>query len=810
MRLFREAERLAPDKVGVQIGIARAALALGRAEEGIKALDRAAELNPAVREDAEWKDLRQRLSQTAATPADGSPVQAALAELDRQIAAIPTEKASDAEALRSIRDRLAKEAKTGPALSAVDRRQIEQLAEVAGKADPCGAEFASSVQSFLSASEPVMFRHPDQLRLLALRVRVALHGYCFDEAWTTGRVLIAMGADRAEADTAVLDALVALRQAGCDNWRRTEAEIDSSRSLARTLVREARTAVDAMGDSTWKQSHLYRTAALQAESGDIVEALQTATLIVDSRRRADVLRSIADAQADSGDFEAALSTLSRISDGRDESVLAQPSVLRVLVRAGRVDRAREIATNSAIGNERDWALRVIAEQQAEGGDAAGAMQTLSLISDGSKRALALASIVGDRARSGDVDGAMITAREIVDPMAKDSAFGSIANALVVRGDCDGAIDAVAMIAETDTRVLVLLDALELCVRRGDRLNAERFADASARAISGIIDPDVKVWRLSRLADGQSAINHREAALSTLQQASEEASRISDEGRRDMALSRVAASQADSGDFNAAVRTAARVGEQGLGFADPLVGIAIRCERAGDRATAMKIMYEYCMPAEAEPMSRRASTIATLAKDVMNHSVDSDALLVSKRELAQALLSDAERALQHISDHLDKFDGLCDIAEANIEVGELDDAIRHLRVASQTAMTEDETGVYQLQRVGTLLARSGDAAGAEQAFEHARRLAAATPRPERRAKQLASITEDELEAVDAVRSARATACVGLVNAHLQAKNLIAAVIQARCAATPEPRSAGLLTVAQWLMEVEPPSRVWPER
>jgi tetratricopeptide (TPR) repeat protein len=460
-------------------------------------------------------------------------------------------------------------------------------------------------------------------------------------------------------------------------------------------------------------------AARQAQAGDAEAALATAQTIREEWARAGALRMIAVSQNRAGDaqgarrsFAAALAAARTIHhEGTRVRVTAETAANQAEAEDAEGARqsfaaARAVVRTIRPVEDRDKALRWIAESLAQAGDTQAARTIARSITHGTDRARALRLIAASQARAGDDQGARQSFAD-----ARDSAQ--------TRREDWVRAGALREIAESQTRA-------------GDTRGARQsFAAALAQRISNEWGRTKTLRSIAasqaRAGDTQGA-RHSFAALRTAARA------ISDEGDRARALQVIAECQAREGDTQGALATARTIRSAQL-LAGALLVIAESQAQAGDAQGARQSFADALDTARAigEANDRARQLIAIAVGQAKTG--DTLAALTTARTISATL--------QTVHQDPAWSDALRLIAASQAQAGDF-------QAALTTARTIPDEGIRAtaLGSIAASQARAGDAQGARQSFADALDAARSISKEWNRDTPLSTIAESQLEAGDA--------------------------------------------------------------
>lgn len=332
------------------------------------------------------------------------------------------------------------------------------------------------------------------------------------------------------------------RQAARDSFHRalmTVAEIDDASPRTEVLVQISRALVAAED----------RTTAEEV----LRQALTNTSKIEDRRQRAWSLVWISEVQASMGALEAALVTADMIEDaGADADGAGRMAEMRNA--DGVVIRTKPASESMRSLGNHDRAVSQVVEAQLKAGNLELALEVAKRMRDRFWRASRLADMGKARAEAADSAGAreIITAAvEAIGQMERDkwqaSAIADVAEAQAMVGDVAAAMAAVGTIAEEGYRDHALFRMSVGVARRGD-----------AAAVDGILDPYARAFVLATLGKWRVDGPDRVGGLQAISASLSTAESIDDGRMRAKALHRISEAQVVAGDVEGVRQTIGKV------------------------------------------------------------------------------------------------------------------------------------------------------------------------------------------------------------------------------------------------------------
>jgi hypothetical protein len=334
-----------------------------------------------------------------------------------------------------------------------------------------------------------------------------------------------------------------------------------------------------------------------------------------------------------------------------------------------------------------------------------------------------------------LEKAIAAARTIEDPGRRVSALSCIAQNQDELGDRLAAAatwrEALTAAGGMDSD-LVPPDDLSWIVENLAKTGDTAGALAAAKSIQ---DPSERASSLTDIAAAQAAAGDRAAARATLQDALIDIRRMDSGGLREIAISKIAATQAKHlGDFDGALATVKGIEERGRA-AEALAGIAAAQARAGQSSAAAATLRAALKSAEAiSDLGERAEVVAS----VVVASADAG-MADSLGAVADSILGSGYRGpkLGSLSDALaaaGEVDAALAVAKAIDEPDGRNDAMAAIpaalakqgRVDEAFALADEITGsrdrVDALASLGRVLLDRAIPASAATAFQSARAIA----------------------------------------------------------------------------------------
>ncbi len=326
------------------------------------------------------------------------------------------------------------------------------------------------------------------------------------------------------------------------------------------------------------------------------------------------MRDIAWVQLRAGDISGALRTASAIPD-RDyhwrDDVLVGASPAQA--EKGNIRRAFQTARMIVEPAARVAALRLIAKEQARGGDKAGAFTTFrqalkapAAIRDRMVRDLVLEDFAAAKAGAGDVKGALDMAASINDLRTRYEALTSIAVVQGKKADAAGAVRTIGAIEDLFLRAGALRKLAGVLLETGDKASAALLAEEALRTAAA--GPNM-MWfseNLLGIARMRAEGGDRQGAVKMLQRALQIAATLPDGPTKANAFLGIAETFAEIGEDSAAaanlaraLRAAAAI-QDGLDRDFVLVGVASAQIEKEHQHDALDIIGEAIQAALAVP------------------------------------------------------------------------------------------------------------------------------------------------------------------------------------------------------------------
>lgn len=255
-------------------------------------------------------------------------------------------------------------------------------------------------------------------------------------------------------------------------------------------------------------------------AGDLISARQTADEITDLERRNKALAEIGLVHAKAGELGAALATADAIHGSKtfnDTYNKAGVLVAVAVTRAREGDREESWRTLDLITDlpTKMGAYGALARAQATGGDFEGALATIDPIPKNSSRGLdaraeAMEALAEAQAKAGHLDTALATAERIADRRQKEKALIAIGKLQAAKGDLAAATAIADKIEKGDERDAVIVEILRAKVRAHD-------STAALAAVADIGYSGRKTEALTAIGLTQAEEGDFDAAMSTLGQ-----------------------------------------------------------------------------------------------------------------------------------------------------------------------------------------------------------------------------------------------------------------------------------------------------
>ncbi len=321
---------------------------------------------------------------------------------------------------------------------------------------------------------------------------------------------------------------------------------------------------------------LIRIAALYEKNGERKTAQRILAEAVDTTRgdedghKSFVLSEIAAAQAVMGDFAASLDTARSIT-GKDDYSAACKSEVQKKIAVFQADAKKfkdAIASAQSIADEyhQSMALKDIAAAQAKSNDISAAISTARFIPRSDYKDSALVEIADTQANRRAFVAAVETANSIKSEDVKDSALFNIA---LAQGDLDAAQKLFEAMRDRNKasepssiargQVSALSRIAKAQAKFGNREAARTTFQQALVAARSIPKAFGSYQALITIADAQLQSDDNRGAQATFQEAATAARSLGAEHFGELPLVSVSLAQAKAEDFSAAVKTALLIG-----------------------------------------------------------------------------------------------------------------------------------------------------------------------------------------------------------------------------------------------------------
>jgi tetratricopeptide (TPR) repeat protein len=436
-------------------------------------------------------------------------------------------------------------------------------------------------------------------------------------------------------------------------------------------------------------------------------ALQVAAGIDDGPSRAGAYQAIADAQATSGFTEDAHASLLRAGEalktGKNDGqrINALKSLGKALAKAGLSKEAGQIfgmakqAVELIPISQRSTQLDYVAQDEAEVGMVAGALETSGRIADKTHRGAAIAAIAVAQARAGNILTAIETAKSIENKFQTYDAIADICSTLARSGHFQDALELARSIDDDGTRATALI-SIGSEQGKGDKVGATASFNEAYRLASGVDAEHTNVSTLISLAGREQAAGLITQARQSFSDSIRAANEILEAGLRTNFLTEIAKEQARHG----FVKEAAATIELAL--------TAIRSEEksASQANSVAEIGYAQAI-AGILPASRASFAEA---KEILQSTTTSDGerdRAITNLRIVQSLGNSEQLKAGHIAAAIELVQGMDEsnmrwfelgaIAEAQAKVGEIPDAL-----ATAQTIHKPEQRAVALSQVATYL------------------------------------------------------------------------------------------------------------
>jgi hypothetical protein len=304
-------------------------------------------------------------------------------------------------------------------------------------------------------------------------------------------------------------------------------------------VEGAQQTISLIKNDSEKSFALPFVAGAQARAKKFGDAMQTALAIQDPDNRDRAFRVIASQEADAGDtrgaaqlahsiknaeFRAAALAHIAVASGNGASTdEAHNGMQEALVAAEQAEPSEDDGGRSGLAacvseepeEPRDRALEVIAVNQADAGDAAGALETINRMHDKAGKENTLATVAGAQARAGDFNGARAAISLIGRDSCKTAALHDLVMAQFEAGNLGAALLVVEEMTDVSQKARTLAYLGEQVAKEGGSNSAAAIL-ARSREIAHQIPNDLdRALMLEEVAHSQAKIGSRDEAAKTL-------------------------------------------------------------------------------------------------------------------------------------------------------------------------------------------------------------------------------------------------------------------------------------------------------
>jgi tetratricopeptide (TPR) repeat protein len=245
-------------------------------------------------------------------------------------------------------------------------------------------------------------------------------------------------------------------------------------------------------------------------------ALEVAESVDDRPRRAGAYQAIAEAQATSGfaddaqrSFLSAAEAL-KIGNSDGQRITALKSLGKALAKAGLSNESAETfgLAKQAIElipiSQRATQFEYLAQDEAEAGIIADALETSSMIADDTSRGAALAAIAVAQAKAGNLLVAIATAKAIQNEFQGYDALADIAAHLAQSGRIQDALELARSIEDGGTRAKALI-SIGLEQAKGNKEGAAASFNEAYRLAIGIDAEHTRALALMNLAAAEQTV-----------------------------------------------------------------------------------------------------------------------------------------------------------------------------------------------------------------------------------------------------------------------------------------------------------------
>jgi tetratricopeptide (TPR) repeat protein len=330
------------------------------------------------------------------------------------------------------------------------------------------------------------------------------------------------------------------------------------------------------------------------------------------------------------------------------------------LRAGNVAAAQSTARSVREAATAGDLQRQIALRQIADGRLPEARETALHITDDLSSALALGDVAAAKVRTGDIADANALAAH-ARKRYRAQVYGRIALARVDAGDLPGAVATLANIDDALYRSLTQSRIGAHRAATGDRAQAQKFfADAVTTLESAKTRDEIKSLTWAQLARIQFAAGERATAQESVHRAMDWL-KATTGAQRDEALDAIARDQANMGDGEAALSTAAQVSDRVVRAL--LIRDVIASQPDAEAADALVRR----STAIADPLTRTAALFGLVAVQLLhtNAKHESDGAIRTIDAAREAVLATKEETLQPAA--------LAALAAARVTLGNADAA-----------------------------------------------------------------------------------------------------------------------------------------
>lgn len=389
-------------------------------------------------------------------------------------------------------------------------------------------------------------------------------------------------------------------------------------------------------------------------------------------------------------------------------------VVRMMIDAGKIEPALDIASHLENEHTRDGVLEDIARAQIMVGDLEASLNTALKINNYSLRSGTLAEVVKELAKKGKIDEALQAIPKIVQDDFRDTALSDLAEGMAEKGMVDNAIKTVRRIGKDDFTPEVLAEVVKA---RAEAKKFSRFGE-TLRPSSG----DLQTMALIRVAGGLREAGKQEDAKRIFNEVQTAIPQIEDDELRALAHWMLSLFLIEAGDKEAAQKSF----DELLAFLRQFKSIGDSRDNENDNALyGYLVLLQLLMSLDNEAEAGKQFTdVLAVVKNNEDEKVRFE-LFSSMADFLTMVLS---------SDEMKQALSESQFAASNPDKLKSDDIImiNRMRAMADRALDESLNAAYNLNEnrarlnalitVSTLLSRVGKSDKAKQALDSAREIA----------------------------------------------------------------------------------------